>query len=138
MRTPFSLSLLFLASLGLVGCGGDDASTTDSGSTSTATTDSGLTSTDTSLLDRDDDGYTGADGDCDDGNGAINPEATDVVGDGIDQNCDGIDGFDAEPSPSPSKPSIPSQFWSMPSPTTSVASGLMAPLPSSQSPSAPV
>ena len=77
MRTPFSLSLLLLASSGLVGCAGGGAR--DSG-----------------LLDQDYDGYTVADGDCDDGNGAINPLATDVVGDGIDQNCDGIDGLDGD------------------------------------------
>jgi hypothetical protein len=50
-------------------------------------------------LDRDGDGYPSlADGgaDCDDGNAAINPEATDVRGDGIDQNCDGLDGVDAD------------------------------------------
>ena len=31
MRTSLSLSLLFLASLGLVGCGGDDTPTSDTG-----------------------------------------------------------------------------------------------------------
>ncbi|MCB9758705.1 MAG: hypothetical protein H6739_02600 [Alphaproteobacteria bacterium] len=36
------------------------------------------------------------DGDCDDGNGAYNPEAADIVGDNIDQNCDAIDGTDAD------------------------------------------
>ena len=69
MRTPFSLSLLWLASSGLVGCAGGGAR--DSG-----------------LLDQDYDGYTVADGDCDDGNRAINPLATDVVGDGY-STCDG-------------------------------------------------
>jgi formylglycine-generating enzyme required for sulfatase activity len=34
--------------------------------------------------------------DCDDGNAALNPAATDSVGDGLDQNCDGTDGVDAD------------------------------------------
>ena len=46
--------------------------------------------------DRDFDGYSPCGGDCNDGNGAINPLATDVVGDGLDQNCDGLDGVDAD------------------------------------------
>lgn len=32
--------------------------------------------------------------DCDDTNAGINPDATDEVGDNIDQNCDGVDGLD--------------------------------------------
>jgi hypothetical protein len=46
--------------------------------------------------DDDNDGYSEDDGDCDDGQPAVNPMATDIVGDGIDQNCDGADGFDAD------------------------------------------
>jgi hypothetical protein len=46
--------------------------------------------------DDDNDGYTEAEGDCDDGQPAINPSATDIVGDDIDQNCDGADGFDSD------------------------------------------
>ena len=46
--------------------------------------------------DADNDGYTIEEGDCDDENAAINPEATDVVGDDVDQNCDGTDGFDGD------------------------------------------
>ena len=48
------------------------------------------------LDDADGDGFDTCAGDCDDGNGAFNPVATDVVGDGFDQNCDGIDGTDAD------------------------------------------
>jgi len=48
------------------------------------------------LDDADNDGYDTCNGDCNDGNGAINPLATDVVGDGVDQNCDGIDGTDGD------------------------------------------
>jgi len=42
--------------------------------------------------DRDDDGFAVPD-DCDDGNPLINPQAEDLPGDGIDQDCDGADGI---------------------------------------------
>ncbi len=53
---------------GLIACGGDD-STGDSIGTAD---DCGVTDSDPSLLDRDGDGYTEAEGDCNDDNGAIN------------------------------------------------------------------
>ena len=34
--------------------------------------------------------------DCDDSNLTVNPSATDLSGDGIDQNCDAVDGTDAD------------------------------------------
>lgn len=52
------------------------------------------TGEDSPKKDDDNDGYSEADGDCDDEQPAINPMATDLVGDGIDQNCDGADGYD--------------------------------------------
>jgi RHS repeat-associated protein len=42
-------------------------------------------------LDLDLDGYTGNMGDCNDTDAAINPGAADPAGDGIDQNCNGVD-----------------------------------------------
>ena len=42
-------------------------------------------------LDLDLDGFTGNQGDCNDSNPAINPGAFDIPGDGIDQNCNGVD-----------------------------------------------
>lgn len=45
--------------------------------------------------DADNDGFT-ADQDCDDQDPAIRPDADDAVGDGLDTNCDLIDGVDAD------------------------------------------
>ena len=41
--------------------------------------------------DSDGDGYTPNDGDCDDTSAAIYPSAAEVCGDGIDQDCNGVD-----------------------------------------------
>ncbi|WP_373498640.1 MopE-related protein [Desulfococcus sp.] len=45
----------------------------------------------TSSPDADGDGYTVAEGDCNDANASINPGATEICGDGIDQDCSGAD-----------------------------------------------
>jgi RHS repeat-associated protein len=42
-------------------------------------------------LDLDGDGFTGDQGDCRDDDPLINPNALDIPGDGIDQNCNGVD-----------------------------------------------
>ncbi|MEE2751655.1 MAG: putative metal-binding motif-containing protein [Myxococcota bacterium] len=41
--------------------------------------------------DQDGDGYTEADGDCDDSDASIHPGAQETPGDGVDSNCDGND-----------------------------------------------
>lgn len=46
---------------------------------------------DSGLLDSDEDGWTRADGDCDDTDATIHPEATETPDDGVDSNCDGED-----------------------------------------------
>lgn len=46
--------------------------------------------------DKDGDGFSIADGDCDDEDDRFYPGANDIVGDDKDQNCDGLDGLDAD------------------------------------------
>ena len=53
--------------------------------------DYGVAITDTGYIDNDGDGYAEVDGDCDDDNAEVNPEAEETPGDGIDSNCDGSD-----------------------------------------------
>ena len=51
----------------------------------------------TRIGDGDSDGFTAAQGDCDDDNNAIYPGAADPIDDlGLDSNCDGLDGVDAD------------------------------------------
>jgi arylsulfatase A-like enzyme len=54
-------------------------------------------------LDRDHDGYSPVlgGGDCNDSNASIHPNAIDVPGNGIDENCSGSDAHEFAPPPSP-------------------------------------
>lgn len=67
---------------------------TDAGGTG----DTGAEETDdtVSTEDGDNDGFSPAEGDCDDTHPGINPWATDTLGEGFDQNCDGVDGVDLD------------------------------------------
>lgn len=49
-----------------------------------------------STSDTDGDGFSEADGDCDDGNPEANPEASEVYYDGIDQDCDPTNEYDRD------------------------------------------
>lgn len=51
----------------------------------------GAAVTDTDWFDEDGDGFSEEDGDCDDSNPDIHPEAEETPGDGVDSNCDGED-----------------------------------------------
>ncbi len=50
----------------------------------------------TDPLDRDGDGYTVEGGDCDDEDPTASPAGIDLSTDGVDQDCDGLDGVDAD------------------------------------------
>jgi RHS repeat-associated protein/uncharacterized repeat protein (TIGR01451 family) len=50
-------------------------------------------------VDADRDGFTGNQGDCNDTDAGINPNAIDIAGDGIDQNCNGRDSGAGDTTP---------------------------------------
>ncbi len=64
--------------------------------------------------DADGDGWWIEDGDCDDRDPAINPAATEIPGDGIDQDCDGFDAvssMDADGDGSPASEDCDDNDW---------------------------
>ena len=82
------------SSPGKNGC--DDLDTADYDTSPTDTDDTDDTDDTSTPTDADNDGYTVAQGDCDDTRSDIHPGATDTVGNGTDENCDGIDGVDGD------------------------------------------
>jgi len=50
----------------------------------------------TPCVDEDEDGHQACDGDCDDANPEVHPGAEEVIGDGVDNDCDGANDGDAD------------------------------------------
>ena len=100
-----SVSGIALASLlGLTACGDEEKDTSVSDTSITDTADETDTDMeddtaisvmygvpDTGSWDNDGDGYTPEEGDCNDNNAEIHPDAEETPGDGVDSNCNGED-----------------------------------------------
>lgn len=81
------MPLFTAALLALLACDGKNVEPMDGGD-DTAGDDTAL-----STEDNDGDGYSPADGDCNDEDETIHPTAIEEACDGVDQNCDGVDGL---------------------------------------------
>lgn len=80
-----AIATLLGLSLTVVGCGDKDSDTSVVALYGVEVTDSGGDG------DYDGDGYTSAEGDCDDSDAAVHPGADETPGDGVDSNCDESD-----------------------------------------------
>ena len=80
--------IALVALLGLTACGDEDKDTSDSDVISDTST---MALYGVPFTDNDNDGWAQEDGDCDDENAEINPDAEETPGDGVDSNCDGED-----------------------------------------------
>ena len=88
MSRHLLLTLLLALPLVLWGCPTDDEDDDDAtGDDDTGDDDTG--DDDTSGTDDDGDGWTVEDGDCDDADASIHPDANEIPDDGIDSDCDG-------------------------------------------------
>lgn len=77
MKKRWAVLTWVLAAVFLLACGGGGGS------------DHSLSSV--GRVDQDGDGYSVAEGDCDDTNPRLGPAEPEICGDGIDQDCDGVD-----------------------------------------------
>lgn len=80
--------IALVALLGLTACGDEEKDTSDTDVISDTST---MALYGVPFTDNDNDGWAQEDGDCDDENAEINPDAEEIPGDGVDSNCDGED-----------------------------------------------
>ena len=84
-----SAGIALVALLGLTACGEEDKDTSDDTPVISDTSTMALYGV--PFTDNDNDGWAQEDGDCDDDNAEVNPDAEETPGDGVDSNCNGED-----------------------------------------------
>ena len=82
--------IALVALLGLTACGDED-SDKDTSDTAVISDTSTMALYGVPYTDHDNDGWAQEDGDCDDDNPDVNPDAEETPGDDVDSNCDGED-----------------------------------------------